>query len=618
MNKIYKRMLAAAGSLALFAAVPAVSNAAPTVDQLTAPNMQYYAVTWGAYTMGNCVQYINTPIKIEKVSDTEVILRNFYLESDTKTHDLRFSYDPATGKLSVPDKTWLYKSGTTNRSELKIVGTTSGWIYLSNYSAWFPHNSYSPITGTFTEMTNEPGAYQADLGCYGIETEMDSWGNFGYEYFERVRIVAYPAEYAVTDIKHTGNDTGKKREYKVGINFKEDGKHFNIINFTNEGCGYDNYNWDNQGAYTRSNIFIDGVLNDDGTVTLGNSDPYRYAFTWDQYKVYRDRYDNLYGYNNVKRYNYAGFPNGYSNSTNSTTVNGTWGRDANPYHLNYGNGWVKSVNGGTCETKVGFNLNLDPYGFVINGGSTRFNEWYENTNISGGGKDVTFDADITQVSIAHDPANDYREELDPVSGQMVKKGFYRVKVKMGNFVNKDNVDYVDLYCIEGSHTHCGTVSHADGVGYIGSVGVSAPAASLGEFPVYPSIIRDAEGNPVYENGKVKVNKDLTFYLKAHYKTSASSAPGEKTAAPLESTFHALTTRTANDITTAVDLSEATGLNVEDVDGGIIVHAEGNAAVQVYNMGGMLVAAGNTNETIAIDATGVLLVRVSDKVFKIMK
>ena len=233
-------------------------------------------------------------------------------------------------------------------------------------------------------------------------------------------------------------------------------------------------------------------------------------------------------------------------------------------------------------------------------------------------EDQTFDAAISSVTIAHDPANDYTEELDPVSGQMVKKGFYRVKVKMGNFVNKDNVDYVDLYCIEGSHTHCGTVSHADGVGYIGSVGVSAPAASLGEFPVYPSIIRDAEGNPVYENGKVKVNKDLTFYLKAHYKTSASSAPGEKTAAPLESTFHALTTRTANDITTAVDLSEATGLNVEDVEGGIIVHAEGNAAVQVYNMSGMLVAAGNTNETIAIDATGVMVVRVNGKVFKIMK
>lgn len=234
-------------------------------------------------------------------------------------------------------------------------------------------------------------------------------------------------------------------------------------------------------------------------------------------------------------------------------------------------------------------------------------------------EDQTFDAAISSVSIAHDPTQDVTNEFDPELGTVVKKGFYRVKVKIGNFVNKDNVDYVDLYCIEGSHTHCGTVNHDDAVGYIGSVSVSAPVATLGEFPVYPSIIRDAEGHPVYgDDGNVKVNKDLTFYVKAHYKTPASSAPGVREAAPLESTFHALTTKNANDVPTAVDLSEATGLNVEDVGGGIIVHAEGDAAVQVYNMSGMLVAAGNTNETIAIDATGVMLVRVNGKVFKIMK
>ncbi len=107
-------------------------------------------------------------------------------------------------------------------------------------------------------------------------------------------------------------------------------------------------------------------------------------------------------------------------------------------------------------------------------------------------------------------------------------------------------------------------------------------------------------------------------MKANYKTVPSSTPETKQAVTLDPTYHALTAASSNDITTAVDLNEATGLNVEDVDGGIIVHAEGDAAVQVYNMSGMLVAAGNTNETIAIDATGVMVVRVNGKVFKIMK
>ena len=636
MNKLYKKLSAGAVvAVALSQAFPAVA-AAPSLDELIG-NKQFYGTYQYAYGRGFAVHSVNTDIKIEKVGDNKVVFRKFSNATD-RVFDLYADYNPQTGEFTFNHAEPFYKAGTTNKSDFSFYGfdnTTWAWrkptgTYPDNYKLkWHADRTDTSVIGKVSAFPGIPGAYSIQLNDWVIADNHVDTGQHQtheFEYLNNLDIIAYTVNAHVTEEHRTislwGHDSHvANSNYNVNVVFDDDSK-FRIVNFNNIGAGYDNFNWAKTGASTYKNVFIDGVLNSDGTVVLGNftgEADSRSIGTADQTSVFRNQNADLYmsnGWytykneelnNHVSHRYFKGIPNGYKGSVEET-ITGTW-QGTDLAHFNYHNGWSKKVNGGTCETRTGvFVISLNPYVGVTGTDASTTNkesDYYKDTRIAlSEGHDETFDAAIRGISIKHDPNTDFITGDD---GE--KKGYFYVSMNVSNWTNEHNVESVDLYYIEGLHTGCATVDLSKAK-KLGTLTDFSGDWITEQFVVFPTSYKTEQGNVV-------VNKDFSFFLKANYKP-VSSVSGTKEAVVLEPTYLALTSGSANNITTAVDLTEATGVNVENVQGGIVVRAEGNAAVEVYNMSGVLVAAGNTNETIAINATGVLMVRVNGNVFKIMK
>ena len=483
MNKIYKKLLVAAGAVAmLFQAAPA--SAAPTLDQLTGSDMMYYGTLFRAYDRGECIPFINQDITIEKVGANSVIFRNFYNEG-SYVYDLPATYDENKGAFTVNYNTQFYKSGTTTpcgRYFRKFNKNTWLWrtpvgSYSYNFEQdWFPNWDQSAVVATVTPFDGLEGGYHIRFETWAID---DNGVNLNsstheYDYSSLYVIMAYPANAIVSDeyYRTTTSATNPiaKRTYTVNVSFSNP-TNFNIVNFCEQGAGFDNFDWDNMSPYVKYDVNIDGQINADGTVSLGNlrgDDDMRNAFSLGQNLVYRNRRGTLYfvyngyvytGASNVNtlmdHYYYKGIPNDYNGDV-TENITGTW-HYGDIYHNNYGNGWAKYVNGGTCETRTGdMIINLDPYVLVYGSDvstKTKDTDWVKNTQITyPGGNDITFNA-IVNPKISHKASDTDSEGL----------GLYRFNVSVSDFVNTENVESVEVYYIEGAHNHCSSVNHSNAV-----------------------------------------------------------------------------------------------------------------------------------------------------------
>lgn len=116
-----------------------------------------------------------------------------------------------------------------------------------------------------------------------------------------------------------------------------------------------------------------------------------------------------------------------------------------------------------------------------------------------------------------------------------------------------------------------------------------------------------------------VNIERHILVVADYDTPTSApANGQRMATAMGSSHHGLGTASVS-VSVGVDGIQNEGdVSVAATQGGLMVTAPADSEVNVYNMAGIVVAAGKANTEIALDRKGMFIVKVGNKAFKLMK
>lgn len=169
----------------------------------------------------------------------------------------------------------------------------------------------------------------------------------------------------------------------------------------------------------------------------------------------------------------------------------------------------------------------------------------------------------------------------------------------------------DVFVVQGALNHHSSVDFSKAT-KIGSVPYSA--AAKGEYSVTGTFVPEINVAP----GEL-FSDNFTFFVRANYGSEPHARNAGLRAAPnLEPTHHDLTPMNFN-VTVGVDgLGADMAFDIKSIDGGIMVSAPSDCAVEIFDMKGAVVATGHANTLIPCDATGVLLVKTCGKTFKIVK
>lgn len=168
----------------------------------------------------------------------------------------------------------------------------------------------------------------------------------------------------------------------------------------------------------------------------------------------------------------------------------------------------------------------------------------------------------------------------------------------------------EVYVHQGKATHYSQID-MDKAQLIGTVPYSQ--AANGQYSVTGTFRPVVNVNP----GEL-FREDYTFFVRAIYGTQHNSQRGVRMAKALEPTHHDLTSVNFA-VTVGVDgINADSNIKVIQTPAGVLVEADKDIPVEVYNATGALVASGVSNKEIPVSAKGVLIVKAGTKVSKLMR
>ena len=502
---------------------------------------------------------------------------------------------------------WNYTPWYNNRTSLKGTITTdaNGNVIIE----FGPYNNYYD-SNSFTAIYYGWDAYNEDI--YPIY-RYDENGNYGQaqRMFDGYILTLYKANAIAVDNKNPDGYEVKVSEIRNAPQYN-----FGITNFANLGMNYANFNVNtsqtNGGPTVKWDIIKGKISGDKIVIPQQNV----YAVHTGRMGIYNSYYGTYSDESAISNLNVltVGFDPATQQPRSDKAITGTLSYGV-PRHDEGMNSWHHQVAGGARHTYVDTIFNLDPFGFTDNASmTTSWGNTYQGLSILAGQRDITFDCKLEITAVTHDPEHDF--ELDPVSGDRL--GYYRVSLRMSDFVNPQFVSELAVYAVPGVYSDYSRIDMSQAT-FIGSLGtVDGDLITLPRKIFRPTFVFNEKNHKVEE-----MKTEYTFFVRARYKTDTEEAPAapglKRVALSLTDTHHAPRHVSVADIPTGVSgPAAAPGIDIRTTPAGIMVVAPSDCPVEVFNAGGFLVARGVANTEIPLAARGIYLVRAGSRVFKILK